>query len=413
MQIRSDLGESDWCVSVFKDNAGIVEFDDSFNIAFKVETHNRPSALEPYGGANTGIGGVIRDTLGTGLGAKPICSTDVFCFASPDTPFEELPPGVMHPRRIMKGVVSGVRDYGNRMGIPTLDGGVWFDDRYVGNPLVYCGCVGVMPRDLVEGDARPGDRIIAMGGRTGRDGIHGATFSSAELTDTHADEFSHAVQIGNPITEKVVLDAILAARDHPDGCLFSAITDCGAGGFSSAVGEMGEQLGAEVQLDRAPLKYAGLTPVEVWISEAQERMVLAVPADRVDEIARLCEDHGVEWCDLGVFGTPDRELILRWEDTEVGRISMSFLHDGVPMPVREAIWDPSMTDRPIHAQAPVCQALQIRVLRQPGSALRPRSTLRIQGLRAERSRRRRCRSRSRRRSGGRFSDIARRPHRHA
>lgn len=331
-------GLDEWCLSVFVDNAGIVAFDDDHAVCMKVETHNHPSALEPYGGAATGIGGCIRDIIGTGLAAKPIAATDVFCVAT-DEP-ADLPAGCLHPRRTLSEIVGGVRDYGNRMGIPTLDGGVWFDDRYVGNPLVYCGCVGVMPRDLVEGDARPGDRIIALGGRTGRDGIHGATFSSAELTDTHADEFSHAVQIGNPITEKVVLDAILAARDHPDGCLFSAITDCGAGGFSSAVGEMGEQLGAEVQLDRAPLKYAGLTPVEVWISEAQERMVLAVPADRVDEIARLCGEHGVEWCDLGVFGTPDRELILRWEETEVGRISMSFLHDGVPMPVREAIWDP-------------------------------------------------------------------------
>jgi phosphoribosylformylglycinamidine synthase len=148
MQIREDLGDKDWCVSVFKDNAGIVRFDDENNVAFKVETHNRPSALEPYGGANTGIGGVIRDTLGTGMGAKPICNTDVFCFASPDTPFEDLPPGVMHPRRIMKGVVSGVRDYGNRMGIPTVNGAVFFDDRYVGNPLVFCGNVGVLPREM-------------------------------------------------------------------------------------------------------------------------------------------------------------------------------------------------------------------------------------------------------------------------
>ncbi|MEE2973159.1 MAG: AIR synthase-related protein, partial [Planctomycetota bacterium] len=331
-------GLDDWCLSVFVDNAGVVAFDKDHAVCMKVETHNHPSALEPYGGAATGIGGCIRDIIGTGLAAKPVAATDVFCVAT-DEP-ADLPPGCIHPRRTLSEVVAGVRDYGNRMGIPTLDGGVWFDDRYVGNPLVYCGCVGVMPRDRVEGDARPGDRIIALGGRTGRDGIHGATFSSAELTDTHADEFSHAVQIGNAITEKVVLDAVLAARDHPEGCLFSAITDCGAGGFSSAVGEMGEKLGACVQLDRAPLKYRGLTPVEVWISEAQERMVLAVAPDRVDAVAALCEAHGVEWCDLGEFGTSGRELILRWEQTEVGRISMEFLHDGVPRPVREAVWDP-------------------------------------------------------------------------
>ncbi len=334
--MEEDLG--DWCLSVFVDNAGIVAFDDDHAVCMKVETHNHPSALEPYGGAATGIGGCIRDIIGTGLAAKPIAATDVFCVAT-DQP-AELPAGCIHPRRALSEVVSGVRDYGNRMGIPTLDGGVWFDDRYVGNPLVYCGCVGVMPRDRIEGDAIPGDRIIAMGGRTGRDGIHGATFSSAELTDTHADEFSHAVQIGNPITEKITLDAVLAARDHADGCLFRAITDCGAGGFSSAVGEMGEQLGADVRLDHAPVKYAGLSPVEVWISEAQERMVLAVPPENVEALASICEDHGVEWCDLGEFGTENRELILNWGDTEVGRISMEFLHDGVPMPVREATWDP-------------------------------------------------------------------------
>ena len=334
--MAEDLG--DWCLSVFVDNAGVVAFDDDHAVCMKVETHNHPSALEPYGGAATGIGGCIRDIIGTGLAAKPIAATDVFCVAT-DQP-AELPEGCLHPRRTLSEVVGGVRDYGNRMGIPTLDGGVWFDDRYIGNPLVYCGCVGVMPRDRVEGDALPGDRIIALGGRTGRDGIHGATFSSAELTDTHADEFSHAVQIGNPITEKITLDAVLAARDHEDGCLFRAITDCGAGGFSSAVGEMGEKLGADVQLERAPVKYAGLTPVEVWISEAQERMVLAVPPEKVDTLAAICDDHGVEWCDLGEFGTPDRELVLRWGDTEVGRISMEFLHDGVPMPVREATWDP-------------------------------------------------------------------------
>ncbi|MCH2160260.1 MAG: phosphoribosylformylglycinamidine synthase subunit PurS [Phycisphaerales bacterium] len=330
--------EEPFCLSVFVDNAGIVAFDDDHAVCMKVETHNHPSAIEPYGGAATGIGGCIRDIMGTGLAAKPIAATDVFCVATPHP--AEVPSGCLHPRRVLSEVVAGVRDYGNRMGIPTLDGGVWFDDAYVGNPLVYCGCIGVMPRWAIEGDARPGDRIIAMGGRTGRDGIHGATFSSAELTDTHADEFSHAVQIGNPITEKTTLDAILEARDEPDGCLYSAITDCGAGGFSSAVGEMGEKLGAEVHLENAPLKYVGLSPTEIWISEAQERMVMAVPPENLERLTEICNDHGVEWCDLGVFGTPDRELILFHEGVEVGRLSMAFMHDGVPMPVREAVWDP-------------------------------------------------------------------------
>ena len=330
----------DWCLSVFVDNAGIIAFDEKHAVCFKVETHNHPSAIEPYGGAATGIGGCIRDVIGTGLAAKPIAATDIFCVGFPDhwSNDGQLPVGCLSPRRILTEVVAGVRDYGNRMGIPTINGAVWFDDDYVGNPLVYCGCVGVMPRDLVTGEPRTGDIIIALGGRTGRDGIHGATFSSAELTDVHADEFSHAVQIGNPVTEKKLLDAILAARDHEDGCLFTAITDCGAGGFSSAVGEMGEKLGATVNLERAPIKYQGLTPTEIWISEAQERMVLAVPSENVEQLSRICRLNDVELCELGTFGTDDRELILRYDGTEVGRLSMEFLHDGLPQTTRDAVW---------------------------------------------------------------------------
>ena len=237
-------------------------------------------------------------------------------------------------------VVRGVRDYGNRMGIPTLNGAVWFDNRYAGNPLVYCGCVGVMPIDKISGDAQIGDRIIVIGGRTGRDGIHGATFSSAELTDTHADEFSHAVQIGNAMTEKKALDAILDARDHESGCLFSAITDCGAGGFSSAVGEMGETIGATVNLEQAPLKYAGLSPSEIWISEAQERMVLSVPLCNIETIASICKRHGVEMCDLGEFGTQNTELILKYNNKIVGRLDTTFLHEGLPKTTRVAVWHP-------------------------------------------------------------------------
>ena len=333
----------DWTLSVFVDNAGVIAFDDDHAINIKVETHNHPSALEPYGGAATGIGGCIRDVIATGLAAKPIANTDVFCVATPD--IAEVPAGCIHPTRILDQVVAGVRDYGNRMGIPTLNGAVWFDDRYIGNPLVYCGCVGLMKRGdndaLISGAAKPGDRIIALGGRTGRDGIHGATFSSAELTDTHADEFSHAVQIGNAIEEKRALDAILRARDTGDSPLFNAITDCGAGGFSSAVGEMGEQLGADVHLDRAPLKYPGLTHTEIWISEAQERFVLAVPEANLPALQAICDEEHVEIADLGHFGTEGRELILNHAGREVGRLPMAFLHDGIPMPTREAEWSPA------------------------------------------------------------------------
>jgi phosphoribosylformylglycinamidine synthase II len=336
--IRKQLGDQDWCVSVFQDNAGIVRFTDDFNVAIKVETHNRPSAIEPYGGANTGIGGVIRDTLGTGLGAKPICNTDVFCFAPPDTPAEKLPPGVMHPRRIMRGVVSGVRDYGNRMGIPTVNGAILFDDRYIGNPLVFCGDVGLIPHNKSFKSPQPNDLIVAIGGRTGRDGIHGATFSSVELTDESEHVSGGAVQIGNAITEKMVLDVLLEARDRE---LFSCVTDCGAGGFSSAVGEMGEGIGAEVWLEKAPLKYEGLSYTEIWISEAQERMVLAVPEEKWPAFEALCRSENVEPCVLGRF-VPTGQLRLTYHGHEVGNVSMEFLHKGRPKVVREARFTPQV-----------------------------------------------------------------------
>src|SRR6185503_15787121 len=271
-QATKDLARS-WCVSVFKDNAGIIEFDETSNVCFKVETHNHPSAIEPYGGANTGLGGVIRDILGCGLGAKPVCSTDVFCVGQPDA--KEIPPGTIHPRRLLRGVMSGVRDYGHRMGIPTVNGAVFFDERYTGNPLVFCGTVGILPKTMSFKAAQKGDLAVVVGGRTGRDGIHGATFSSVELHEESETASSGAVQIGNAIVEKRVLDTILQARDRG---LYTGITDCGAGGLSSAVGEMGEELGAEVDLEKVPLKYDGLSYTEIWISEAQERMVISVPS---------------------------------------------------------------------------------------------------------------------------------------
>ena len=336
VEIRHRLGADDWCVSVFKDNAGVVKFDENQHVCFKVETHNHPSAIEPYGGANTGIGGVIRDPLGTGLGAKPILNTDVFCFAPPDTPVESLPPGVLHPKLVMKGVVAGVRDYGNRMGIPTVNGAVFFDDRYLGNPLVYCGTAAMIPVDRVEKSVHPGDLIVAIGGRTGRDGIHGATFSSAELTQESETISGGAVQIGNAVVEKMVADVVLQARDRG---LYHAITDCGAGGFSSAVGEMGEEIGAVVWLEKCPLKYAGLSYTEIWISEAQERMVLAVPVENWDEFQSLCSAEGVEASAIGQFGNQGR-LKLTYHGETVGDVAMAFLHDGRPQVTRQAVYLP-------------------------------------------------------------------------
>ncbi|MEM9108531.1 MAG: AIR synthase-related protein [Planctomycetota bacterium] len=362
-KLKEDPRIGDWLVSVFDDNAGIVKFDDTHGVAIKVETHNHPSAIEPYGGAATGIGGCIRDIMGTGLSAKPIANTDTFCVAYPDHYHTDakpqsgeasgtapLPTGVLHPKRVLRRVVDGVRDYGNRMGIPTVDGAVYFHDDYLANPLVFAGCVGLIPLDKCFGDPQPGDRIIILGGATGRDGIHGATFSSDELTDTHADEFNHAVQIGNAITEKKTLDVILQARDYVDPqtgeqrCLFNAISDCGAGGFSSAVGEMGEKVGAYVTLETAPLKYRGLSYTEIWISEAQERMPLAVPADNVEILRAMCEAEDVPFCDLGHFGYEEEDtptLKLTYHGQEVGKLAMPFMHDGIPMPTREATWSPT------------------------------------------------------------------------
>jgi phosphoribosylformylglycinamidine synthase len=332
--LRERAGKDDWCISVFRDNAGVVTFNDEFDVCMKVETHNHPSAIEPYGGANTGLGGVIRDPLGTGMGARPVCNTDVFCFAPPDTPVDSLPPGVLHPRAVMRGVVSGVRDYGNRMGIPTVNGAVFFDDRYLGNPLVYCGNVAMLPVGMSEKKVEPGDYVVALGGRTGRDGIHGATFSSAELTQESETLSGGAVQIGNAVVEKMVMDVVIAARDQN---LYHAITDCGAGGFSSAVGEMGEETGAEVWLDKAPLKYSGLTYTEIWISEAQERMVLAVPPDRWDAFHALCASEGVEATIIGQFRN-DGLLLLKYNGKVVGELSMEFLHEGRPPVVRDAVY---------------------------------------------------------------------------
>ena len=321
-----------WCLSVFVDNAGVIAFDSEDGVCMKVETHNHPSAIEPYGGAGTGIGGVIRDVLGTGLGARPVASTDVFCFGPPDLPHERVPRGCLHPRRRMKGVVAGVRDYGNRMGIPTVNGAIVFDPRYVGNPVVFCGCVGLLPRSRIRKEALAGDLVVAFGGRTGRDGIHGATFSSAELHAESEMLSSGAVQIGDAITEKKVLDVLLQARDEG---LFHALTDCGAGGFSSAVGEMAETTGAEVDLAKAPLKYAGLRYDEVWISEAQERMVAAVPKSAWPRFKALCDAEDVEAVVLGRF-TGDGRLVVRHGKTVVGDLAMDFLHHGLPKVARKA-----------------------------------------------------------------------------
>jgi len=333
MRVTKELNKP-WCVSVFKDNSGVIRFDDKYNICFKVETHNHPSALEPFGGANTGIGGVIRDPLGTGLGAKPILNTDVFCFGPPDYPFNRLPAGTLHPKRIMKGVVSGVRDYGNKMGIPTVNGAILFHERFVGNPLVYCGTAGILPKDKSFKRPKKGDLVVLVGGRTGRDGIHGATFSSGELTHESEKVSSGAVQIGNPIQEKKMVDTILQARDEN---LYHAITDCGGGGLSSAVGEMGEDLGVKVYLEKVPLKYSGLSYTEIWISESQERMILSVPKRDIDKLIEIFNKENVEATVIGEF-TDTKRLQLYYQDNLVCDLDMQFLHKGLPRIERKAVF---------------------------------------------------------------------------
>jgi phosphoribosylformylglycinamidine synthase II len=313
-----------WLKSAFVDNAGIVAFDDQHDLAMKVETHNHPSALEPFGGANTGVGGVVRDVMG--VSARPIACTDVLCFGPADLPDRDLPPGAMHPRRIRDGVIAGVGDYGNKLGLPTVNGAVLYDRGYIGNPLVYCGAVGLLPAGSHPTQPRPRDRIVAIGGRTGRDGIHGATFSSAGMDATTAHVSGAAVQIGDPITQKGCIEVVERARDRG---LYTAITDCGAGGFSSAVGEMGAELGAEVDISVAPLKYEGLEPWEIWLSEAQERMVMAVPPAETVALAELCDAWDVEMTDLGEF-TGSGRLVVRHGAQQVIDIPMSFLHDGLP-----------------------------------------------------------------------------------
>ena len=326
-----------WCISVFSDNAGVVEFDEKHAICFKCETHNHPSAIEPFGGTHTGIGGVIRDILGVGLGAEPLICTDVFCFASPDYPFSEVPSGIAHPRQAMSGFVAGISDYGNKIGIPTVNGAIYFHDGYAGNPIILAGCLGIMPRDKCFKKVNPGDLAVLIGGKTGRDGIHGATFSSRELDHESESESRGCVQIGNPIEEQKMIKPLLVARDRG---LFSAVTDCGGGGLSSAVGEMGQDAGVEVDLERAPLKYAGLTYTEIWISESQERMIFAVPPEDVAEFTRIFEDEEVQVTVIGKF-TDTGRLTIRYDGAVVCNLDNDFLHRGCPMASKTASKKPS------------------------------------------------------------------------
>lgn len=334
-EIRKARGNDDFCISVFSDNSGGIIFDDNYMITDKVETHNSPSALDPFGGAITGIVGVNRDCMGFGQGAKPVLNRYGFCLADPRKDIEyyrgqnKMNP-TLSPDTIMKGVVAGVESGGNQSGIPTPQGFLYFDDRYVGKPLVFAGTVGIIPREINGKPshlkkANAGDRIIMVGGKVGRDGIHGATFSSVALDEGSP---ATAVQIGDPITQKKFSDAIV--KEIRDLGLYNAITDNGAGGLASSVGEMGESSGGfNLALDKVPLKYPGMQPWEIWISESQERMTMAVPPKNVDKLIQLLNKRGVEAWDIGEF-TDNGQAKLTWKDKTVMDMSMEFLHDGIP-----------------------------------------------------------------------------------
>jgi phosphoribosylformylglycinamidine synthase subunit PurSL len=323
-QLRACTDEIDapFVRSAFVGNAGVIEFTEGTTIALKAETHNHPSAVEPFGGANTGVGGVIRDVLG--IAHRPIAVTDILCFGPADLPLSELPDGALHPRRIREGVIDGVADYGNKIGLPTVAGAVLYDPAYTTNPLVFAGCIGTAPSRALHDGPFPGDRVVVLGGATGRDGIRGATFSSATMDATTGEVAGASVQIGDPIVEKLLIDALIGAED-----LYSAITDCGAGGLSSAIGEMAEGVGADVDLDLVPRKYPGLDPWEVWLSEAQERMVISVPPEHLAAVQARCDRVGVRLADIGTF-TGDGRLIVRHQGHVVVDLDTEFLHDGRP-----------------------------------------------------------------------------------
>ena len=353
--------------SVFVDNAGIVAFDDGFDLALKVETHNHPSALEPFGGANTGVGGVIRDILG--VSARPIANLDVLCFGPPDSAADALPAGVLHPARIRDGVVDGIEDYGNKMGVPTVGGAIVYDPGYIANPLVFCGTLGLLPTGSHRCAAEPGDLCVVLGGRTGRDGLRGATFSSMAMGEETAAIASTSVQIGHPIHAKAAQDVVLAARDAlaADGTtrgLYTAITDCGAGGLSSAIGEMAKDIGAAIDLTAVPLKVAGLAPWEAWLSEAQERMVLAIPEANWPAFAQLCADFGAEAAVLGRFRGDGRLLVSHGEAT-VADLDTAFLHGGIPQRTLQGYWQAPVAETLPPCPAELTAAL-LALLRSPG-----------------------------------------------
>ena len=354
-----------WCFSVFEDNAGIIDFENGYTIAVKVETHNHPSAIEPFGGAATGVGGVIRDILG--VWADPIACTDVLCFGPLDYDYKKLPAGIKHPKYLFSGVVAGIGCYGNNMGIPTVNGAIYFDEGYVGNVVVYCGCVGLLPKDKFVRNVKAGDVILLAGGKTGRDGIHGVTFASAELTEKSEEISRPAVQIANPIEEEKLKRAIIRVRDRKLG---SAITDLGGGGLSSAIGETANRfgLGAKVELEKVPLKYPEMAPWEIYISESQERMLLAIPEKNLPEVLEIFAEEDVEATPIGKY-TSDKMLRIYYGEYVVAELEVPFLFQP-PKAVRKAEWKNPKIEEPDFSEPENLTLDLLRLLASPNIASR-------------------------------------------
>jgi phosphoribosylformylglycinamidine synthase len=352
-----------WCFSVFEDNAGIVRFDKGYGIAAKVETHNHPSAVEPFGGAATGVGGVIRDILG--IWADPIACTDVLGFGPLDYEYAKLPPGVKHPKYVYMGVTAGISAYGNNMGIPTVNGAIYFDDSYTGNVIVYCGCIGLLPLKKFKRNAKPNHIILLAGGKTGRDGIHGVTFASAELTEKSEEISRPAVQIADPIEEEKLKRGIIEVRDRD---LASAITDLGGGGLSSAVGETAEKFGcgATVELEKVPLKYHGLTPWEIYISESQERMLLIIPLENLEKVLEVFEKENVEATAIGKL-TQETRLQLYYRSEKVADMNMRFLFEP-PESLKTAIHETVSFEEPVFPESEDLTETLLQLLSLPNIA---------------------------------------------
>jgi len=352
-----------WCFSVFEDNAGIIRFDRGYGIAAKVETHNHPSAVEPFGGAATGVGGVIRDILG--VWADPIACTDVLGFGPLNYDYAKLPAGVKHPKYVYMGVTAGIGSYGNNMGIPTVNGAIYFDDSYTGNVTVYCGCIGLLPLRKFRKNAKPNHIILLAGGKTGRDGIHGVTFASAELTEKSEEISRPAVQIADPIEEEKLKRAIIEIRDRE---LASATTDLGGGGLSSAVGETAKRFscGATVELEKVPLKYQGLAPWEIYISESQERMLLTIPQENLEKVLEIFEKEEVEATAIGKL-TQETRLQLQYQSEKVADMDMPFLFDP-PESVKNATYESASFEEPVFPEPENLTETLLQLLSSPNIA---------------------------------------------